>query len=200
MSSLVPFRDQTGVFNPGSACSGCRSGAGARSSQGCRGQRQTAATPALRLRLSLHKVRLRRPLRRLVARLSLAPRHQAVVERKQGWLLCDGFAQRQGLGWNPSMDSCPDLQTLRFAHREGSNLHFVHKTVLRQISCCQVKQVWKILIQRSRSEARPYILLLIHFILLFRPSISPLLIEYFMAFLMGEMSRWTLFTKLTTSP
>ena len=72
--------------------------------------------------------------------------------------------------------------------------------VLRQISCCQVKQVWKILIQRSRSEARPYILLLIHFILLFRPSISPLLIEYFMAFLMGEMSRWTLFTKLTTSP
>ena len=74
------------------------------------------------------------------------------------------------------------------------------KRVLRQISCCQVKQVWKILIQRSRSEARPYILLLIHFILLFRPSISPLLIEYFMAFLMGEMSRWTLFTKLTTSP
>ena len=72
--------------------------------------------------------------------------------------------------------------------------------VLRQISCCQVKQVWKILIQRSRSEARPYILLLIHFILLFRPSISPLLIEYFMAFLMDEMSRWTLFTKLTTSP
>ena len=78
--------------------------------------------------------------------------------------------------------------------------HFEHKMVLRQISCCQVKQVWKILIQRSRSEARPYILLLIHFILLFRPSISPLLIEYFMAFLMGEMSRWTLFTKLTTSP
>ena len=77
---------------------------------------------------------------------------------------------------------------------------FEHKKVLRQISCCQVKQVWKILIQRSRSEARPYILLLIHFILLFRPSISPLLIEYFMAFLMGEMSRWTLFTKLTTSP
>ena len=75
-----------------------------------------------------------------------------------------------------------------------------HKMVLRQISCCQVTQVWKILIQRSRSEARPYILLLIHFILLFRPSISPLLIEYFMAFLMGEMSRWTLFTKLTTSP
>lgn len=74
------------------------------------------------------------------------------------------------------------------------------KKVLRQISCCQVKQVWKILIQRSRSEARPYILLLIYFILLFRPSISPLLIEYFMAFLMGEMSRWTLFTKLTTSP
>ena len=77
---------------------------------------------------------------------------------------------------------------------------FEHKMVLRQISCCQVTQVWKILIQRSRSEARPYILLLIHFILLFRPSISPLLIEYFMAFLMGEMSRWTLFTKLTTSP
>ena len=77
---------------------------------------------------------------------------------------------------------------------------FEHKMVLRQISCCQVKQVWKILIQRSRSEARPYILLLIHFILLFRPSISPLLIEYFMAFLMGEMSRWTLLTKLTTSP
>ena len=75
-----------------------------------------------------------------------------------------------------------------------------HKKVLRQISCCQVTQVWKILIQRSRSEARPYILLLIHFILLFRPSISPLLIEYFMAFLMDEMSRWTLFTKLTTSP
>ena len=78
--------------------------------------------------------------------------------------------------------------------------HSEHKMVLRQISCYQVKQVWKILIQRSRSEARPYILLLIHFILLFRPSISPLLIEYFMAFLMGEMSRWTLFTKLTTSP
>ena len=77
---------------------------------------------------------------------------------------------------------------------------FEHKMVLRQISCCQVKQVWKILIQRSRSEARPYILLLIYFILLFRPSISPLLIEYFMAFLMDEMSRWTLFTKLTTSP
>ena len=52
---------------PGSACSGCRSGAGARSSQGCRGQRQTAATPALQLRLSLHKVRLRRPLRHLFA-------------------------------------------------------------------------------------------------------------------------------------
>ena len=78
--------------------------------------------------------------------------------------------------------------------------YFEHKMVLRQISCYQVKQVWKILIQRSRSEARPYILLLIHFILLFRPSISPLLIEYFMAFLMGAMSRWTLFTKLTTSP
>ena len=80
------------------------------------------------------------------------------------------------------------------------NIPSVPETVLRQISCCQVKQVWKILIQRSRSEARPYILLLIYFILLFRPSISPLLIEYFMAFLMGEMSRWTLFTKLTTSP
>ena len=80
------------------------------------------------------------------------------------------------------------------------NFPAVPDTVLRQISCCQVKQVWKILIQRSRSEARPYILLLIYFILLFRPSISPLLIEYFMAFLMGEMSRWTLFTKLTTSP
>ena len=52
---------------PGSACSGCRSGAGARSSQDCRGQRQTATTPALRLRLSLRKVRLRRPLRRLFA-------------------------------------------------------------------------------------------------------------------------------------
>ena len=50
-----------------SACSSCRSGAGARSSQDCRGQRQTAATPAHRLRLSLHKVRLRRPLRRLFA-------------------------------------------------------------------------------------------------------------------------------------
>ena len=72
------------------------------------------------------------------------------------------------------------------------NMRAVLKKVLRQISCCQVKQVWKILIQRSRSEARPYILLLIYFILLFRPSISPLLIEYFMAFLMGEMSRWTL--------
>ena len=80
------------------------------------------------------------------------------------------------------------------------NITPVPEKVLRQISCCQVKQVWKILIQRSRSEARPYILLLIYFILLFRPSISPLLIEYFMAFLMGEMSRWTLFTKLTTSP
>ena len=80
------------------------------------------------------------------------------------------------------------------------NIPSVPQKVLRQISCCQVKQVWKILIQRSRSEARPYILLLIYFILLFRPSISPLLIEYFMAFLMGEMSRWTLFTKLTTSP
>ena len=55
-------------------------------------------------------------------------RHQAVAKRKQGRILCDGFAQRQGLGWNPSMDSCPDLQTLRFAHREGSNLHFVLKT------------------------------------------------------------------------
>ena len=87
-----------------------------------------------------------------------------------------------------------------FLWTKGSKLRFVHKTVLRQISCCQVKQVWKILIQRSRSEARPYILLLIYFILLFRPSISPLLIEYFMAFLIGEMSRWTLFTKLTTSP
>ena len=53
--------------SPGSACSGCRSGAGARSSQDCRGQRQTAATPAHRLRLSLHKVRLRRPLRHLFA-------------------------------------------------------------------------------------------------------------------------------------
>ena len=52
---------------PGSACSGCRSGAGARSSQDCHGQRQTAATPDLRLRLSLHKVRLRRPLRHLLA-------------------------------------------------------------------------------------------------------------------------------------
>ena len=83
---------------------------------------------------------------------------------------------------------------------DTSNCIEVLKRVLRQISCCQVKQVWKILIQRSRSEARPYILLLIYFILLFRPSISPLLIEYFMAFLMGEMSRWTLFTKLTTSP
>ena len=67
VSSLVPIRDQTAVFNPGSACSGCRSGAGARSSQNCRGQRQTAATPAHRLRLSLHKVRLRRPLRHLFA-------------------------------------------------------------------------------------------------------------------------------------
>ena len=81
--------------------------------------------------------------------------------------------------------------------RRAQNRHF---WVLRQISCCQVTQVWKILIQRSRSEARPYILLFIYFILLFSPSISPLLIEYFMAFLMGEMSRWTLFTKLTTSP
>ena len=86
------------------------------------------------------------------------------------------------------------------AHRTHFQRRTVPKAVLRQISCCQVKQVWKILIQRSRSEARPYILLLIYFILLFRPSISPLLIEYFMAFLMGEMSRWTLFTKLTTSP
>ena len=92
----------------------------------------------------------------------------------------------------------------RIRYRRGPptvrNMRAVLKKVLRQISCCQVKQVWKILIQRSRSEARPYILLLIYFILLFRPSISPLLIEYFMAFLMGEMSRWTLFTKLTTSP
>ena len=63
---------------PGAACSGCRSGAGARSTQCCRDQRQAAASPALRLRLSLHKVRLRRPLRRLT-------RHQAVAERKQGW-------------------------------------------------------------------------------------------------------------------
>ena len=54
-------------FIPGSACSGCRSGAEARSSQDCRGQRQTAVTPALRLRLSLHKVRLCRPLRHLFA-------------------------------------------------------------------------------------------------------------------------------------
>ena len=52
---------------PGSACSGCRSGAGARSPQDCLGQRQTAATQAHRLRLSLHKVRLRRPLRHLLA-------------------------------------------------------------------------------------------------------------------------------------
>ena len=88
----------------------------------------------------------------------------------------------------------------RNARKRGSRRQKAHKKVLRQISCCQVKQVWKILIQRSRSEARPYILLLIYFILLFRPSISPLLIEYFMAFLMGAMSRWTLFTKLTTSP
>ena len=101
-----------------------------------------------------------------------------------------------------------ELLNIRFvegrAPRDSSEVvvdeKFVQKMVLRQISCCQVKQVWKILIQRSRSEARPYILLLIYFILLFRPSISPLLIEYFMAFLMGEMSRWTLFTKLTTSP
>ena len=28
-------------------------------------------------------------------------RHQAVAERKRGWLLCDGFAQRQGLGREP---------------------------------------------------------------------------------------------------
>ena len=49
----------------GDACSDCRSGAGARSTQCCRGQRQAAGTPALRLRLSLHKVRLRRPLRPL---------------------------------------------------------------------------------------------------------------------------------------
>ena len=49
----------------GAACSGCRYGAGARSTQCCRGQRQAASTPALRLRLSLHKVRLRRPLRPL---------------------------------------------------------------------------------------------------------------------------------------
>ena len=55
-------------------------------------------------------------------------RHQAVAKRKQGRILCDGFAQRQGLGWNPSMDSCPDLQTLRLAHRECSNLNFVLKT------------------------------------------------------------------------
>ena len=51
-------------------------------------------------------------------------RHQAVAKRKQGRILCDGFAQRQGLGWNPSMDSCPDLQTLRFAHRECSKATF----------------------------------------------------------------------------
>ena len=55
-------------------------------------------------------------------------RHQAVAKRKQGRILCDGFAQRQGLGWNPSRENCPDLQTLRFAHREGSNLHFVLNT------------------------------------------------------------------------
>ena len=91
-------------------------------------------------------------------------------------------------------------QKCQFCARGGGFCSSERKLVLRQISCYQVKQVWKILIQRSRSEARPYILLLIYFILLFRPSISPLLIEYFMAFLMGEMSRWTLFTKLTTSP
>ena len=38
VSSLMPFRDQPAVFNPGSACSGCRSGAEARSSQECHGQ------------------------------------------------------------------------------------------------------------------------------------------------------------------
>ncbi len=53
----------------------CRSGAGARSTQCYRGQRQAASSPALRLRLSLHKVRLRRPLRPLL-------RHQAAAERK----------------------------------------------------------------------------------------------------------------------
>ena len=50
---------------PGGACSGCRSGAGSRSTQCCRGQRLAAAAPALRLRLSLRKIRLRRPLRHL---------------------------------------------------------------------------------------------------------------------------------------
>ena len=105
--------------------------------------------------------------------------------------------------WNPCFQAF-QAQNRGFCAFLGSGTlvfgHFEHKMVLRQISCCQVKQVWKILIQRRRSEARPYILLLIYFILLFSPSISPLLIEYFMAFLMGEMSRWTLFTKLTTSP
>ena len=105
-------------------------------------------------------------------------------------LLADWGAGRQRFSSPMPITSLPS----------ASHSLFEHKKVLRQISCCQVKQVWKILIQRSRSEARPYILLLIYFILLFRPSISPLLIEYFMAFLMGEMSRWTLFTKLTTSP
>ena len=63
----APSRHRIWMLFSGSACSGCRSGAGARSSQDCRGQRQTAATPAHRLRLSLHKVRLRRPLRHLFA-------------------------------------------------------------------------------------------------------------------------------------
>ena len=128
------------------------------------------------------------------------------------WLVFAWFGEFMGLGCAGLlvMAASSNQNTLRnsrvrfipYRRRAFSvpNISPVPEKVLRQISCCQVKQVWKILIQRSRSEARPYILLLIYFILLFRPSISPLLIEYFMAFLMGEMSRWTLFTKLTTSP
>ena len=187
---------------PGSACSGCRSGAGARSSQDCRGQRQTAATPAHRLRLSLHKVRLRRPLRHLFATPCSGTSPASRRSRSESRAGFCAMASRSARVWGgtPVWITARTCKPCALRTGNAQKLPFVLKTVLRQISCCQVKQVWKILIQRSRSEARPYILLLIYFILLFRPSISPLLIEYFMAFLMGEMSRWTLFTKLTTSP
>ena len=96
---------------PGAACSGCRSGAGARSTQCCRDQRQAAASPALRLRLSLHKVRLRRPLR---------PLPLSGGRGAKAGLACEMASRSAGVwGGSPSLDSCPDLRTLRLAHRES---------------------------------------------------------------------------------
>ena len=99
---------------PGSACSGCRSGAGARSTQDCRGQRQTAATPAHRLRLSLHKVRLSRPLRHL-------PLSDAGVKPAR---TCKPCALRTG-----NAQKLPFvLKTGPFCGQTGQNLPFIHKT------------------------------------------------------------------------